>query len=212
MRTTFLWVTFLASSSSRLKRRSRSRAAAGSLSASGRITLIATTTASSSSQAWKTLPIPPSPSERMRSYRRPNRMPGSRVVVGRPGRAPAAGPRPSIVTACSGGCTMVSAIEGSAGAGGVLGAGGGEPMPVTSVAETSTGGGVSVATVTSPLTVGTAFPHAPQKRCEASTGPPQCGHIISGFLPTPFGYDVSHYGANLERETMYRSAFRSSGP
>jgi hypothetical protein len=85
-------------------------------------------------------------------------------------------------------------------------------MPFASVPETSTGGGVSVATVTSPLTGGTAFPHAPQKRCEASTGPPQCGQIIAGFLATPFGYEMPHYGVNLEPETMYRSAFRTSGP
>ena len=52
MRTTFLWVTCLASSSSLLKRRSKSRAAAGSAATSGRTTFRATATPSSASQAW----------------------------------------------------------------------------------------------------------------------------------------------------------------
>ncbi len=52
MRTTFLCVTWRASSSSRLNRFSISFAAAGSAIASGRMTLIATATSSSLSHAW----------------------------------------------------------------------------------------------------------------------------------------------------------------
>ena len=52
MRTTFLWVTWRASSSSRLKRRSSARVRLGIGDASGRITLIATATSSAWSHAW----------------------------------------------------------------------------------------------------------------------------------------------------------------
>ena len=51
MRTTFLWVTWRASSSSRLNRFSRSRAIAGSAVISGRMILSATATPSASSHA-----------------------------------------------------------------------------------------------------------------------------------------------------------------
>ena len=51
MRTTFLWVTWRASSSSRLNRRSTSAAALASAITSGRMTLMATDTPSSASHA-----------------------------------------------------------------------------------------------------------------------------------------------------------------
>src|SRR5262245_58076714 len=145
-------------------------------------------------------------------------MPGSSLVVGppvcvgaEPARVPAAG-RPSNVSASSGGAgAMVAAIPGSSGAGGVLEAGGVDGVIVALVegststggsvafVAASTGGGVSVATVTSPLTVGIAPPQFPQKRCEASTGPPQCGHIILGSRRLRLDTRC-HYGPNLEQK------------
>jgi hypothetical protein len=89
---------------------------------------------------------------------------------------------------------MVAAIAGSSGTDGGFETVGVDGAIVALVVG-STGGGVRVATVTSLLTVGIAPPQFPQKRCEPSTGPPQCGHVIV-VLATPLGYEVSHYEPN----------------
>jgi hypothetical protein len=79
---------------------------------------------------------------------------------------------------------IVAATNGSSG-GGIPGADGVWTALVAFVEESTSGGGVSVATVTSPPMAGRAPPQSPQKRCEAVTAP-QCGHVICGILATPW--------------------------
>ena len=202
MRTTFLWVTFRASSSSRLKRRSRSRAAAGILERLGANHLDRDDDGELfvpglEHRAHPTLTqranevVPPAESHA-----------GLEGVVGNPAltcRRPAAVERGGLFRRLA---RWSRRPSGSTGAAGVAGAGAGEPSPERRSPRHQPAEGSASRPSRRRRRPGTALPHVPQKRCEASTGPPQCGQIISGFLPTPFGHEVSHYGANLEPGTM----------